>query len=152
MQSLNFDDGYKSFAINNDESRVIRFNPSDPNQIQRYDEALKKIMAAKDKIGEDIQLTPDGSVKAANDLEFAAKVLRDADNVVRESLNYMFNSDVYDVVFAGQSPFCMIKGRFLLEHFLSAVGPVITQSSKEAAAASERRMGKYLNKPRRKRR
>lgn len=152
MQSINFDDGYKSFAINNDESRVIRFNPADPNQIQRYNEALKNIMSAKERIGEDIQLSPDGNVKTANDLEAAAKVLCDADNVVRENLNYMFNSDVYDVVFAGQSPFCMIKGRFLLEHFLSAIGPVITQSARGAAAESERRMNKYLNRPRRKRR
>ena len=33
MQSLNFDEGIKSFAINGDESRVIRFNPADPDRI-----------------------------------------------------------------------------------------------------------------------
>lgn len=152
MQSISFDDGYKTFAINNDENRVIRFNPSDPNQIKRYSEALNKIAAVKEKIGTDIKLTPDGNVKEANDLDAASKILDEADDIIRENINYIFNSDVYDVVFGGQSPFCMIKGKFLLERFLSAVEPIITQSARETVRASEQRMNKYMNKPRRKRR
>ena len=152
MQSINFDDGYKSFAINNDESRVIRFNPSDPNQIKRYNESLKNMMATKEKIGDDIKLFPDGTIKEAKDIEATAALLDEADNIIRENINLMFNSNVYDTVFAGQSPFTMVKGKYLLEHFLLAVEPIIRQSAGEAAAASERRMNKYLNKPRRKRR
>lgn len=152
MQSINFDDGYKSFAINNDENRVIRFNPSDPNQIKRYNESLKNMMATKEKIGDDIKLFPDGTIKEAKDIEAAAALLDEADNIIRENINLMFNSNVYDTVFSGQSPFSMVKGKYLLEHFLLAVEPIIRQSAGEAAAASERRMNKYLNKPRRKRR
>ena len=39
MRSINFDDGLKSFAINGDESRVIRFNPGDLNMKVRAKEA-----------------------------------------------------------------------------------------------------------------
>lgn len=46
MQSLKFDEGLKSFAINDDESRVIRFNPADPDMLPRYYKALEMIKAA----------------------------------------------------------------------------------------------------------
>ena len=39
MQSIRFDDGYKEFMINDDESRVIRFNPKDINLIERVNQA-----------------------------------------------------------------------------------------------------------------
>ena len=39
MQSINFSDNLKSFSINGDENRVIRFNPADPNILVRADAA-----------------------------------------------------------------------------------------------------------------
>jgi hypothetical protein len=153
MQSINFDDGYKSFAINNDENRVIKFNPSDPNLIKRYNESLKNMMAVKDKIGADIELSPDGELKSADNVRAATALLNETDDIIRENINLMFNSDVYDTVFAGQSPFCMVRGnKYLFEAFLMAIEPIIKRSVGEAAAASEKRMDKYLNKQRRKRR
>ena len=35
MKSLLFDDGYESFAVNDDPARIIRFNPADPEIINR---------------------------------------------------------------------------------------------------------------------
>ena len=35
MKSLLFDDGYESFAVNDDPTRIIRFNPADPEIINR---------------------------------------------------------------------------------------------------------------------
>ena len=35
MGNLSFDDGYKSFTVNGDPNRVIRFNPADPEIINR---------------------------------------------------------------------------------------------------------------------
>lgn len=34
MRSLNFNDGYESFMVNDDPNRVIRFNPADPGDYQ----------------------------------------------------------------------------------------------------------------------
>ncbi|EEG57873.1 hypothetical protein CLOSTASPAR_00016, partial [[Clostridium] asparagiforme DSM 15981] len=43
MRSISFSENYKSFSINGDESRVIRFNPDDPNILVRAEEAQKRI-------------------------------------------------------------------------------------------------------------
>ena len=43
MRSISFCENYKSFSINGDESRVIRFNPDDPNILVRAEEAQKRI-------------------------------------------------------------------------------------------------------------
>lgn len=144
MKSLNFNDGYESFAINGDESRVIRFNPRDPNIIQRYNQSLKNIMGAKETISGDITLKADGTIEKADDIEAAAKTLMDTDQIIRENVNMMFNSDVYDIVFAGQSPFSGVgNGRLLFETFMFAVKPVIEAAVKKDAEASKKRMGKY---------
>ena len=43
MQSINFDEGIKTFSINGDEARVIRINPGDLNLLIRSEEAQKHI-------------------------------------------------------------------------------------------------------------
>ena len=35
MKNLSFNDGYESFTINDDPTRIIRFNPVDPEIINR---------------------------------------------------------------------------------------------------------------------
>lgn len=143
MQSINFNEGYKTFCINGDKSRVIRFNPSDPNLIQRYEKALKNIKEAQGKIGTDIKLNSAGEPEQGSP-ESAAEILVEVDNIIRENVNFMFNSDVYDTVFAGQSPFCFVGGKFLFEAFLMSVKPFLEESARKAASASEKRMNQYL--------
>lgn len=144
MRSLSLDDGLESFMINNDKDRVIRFNPSDPNLLQRYHQAMKDIDDAKDKIGGDIQLDPNGEPVEDDPTGAVAATLRETDDTIRKSLNYMLNADVYDTVFGRQSPFCMIKGEYLFEKFLNCIGPVIKDAIAESVKASEARKNKYL--------
>lgn len=147
MHNLNFNDGYESFSINGDEKRVIRFNPSDPNLMIRYNESVKNINEAKKKIGSNVILQPDGAPAETDreKREAACIVMSGVEDTIRENINYMFNSDVYDAVFAGQSPFCMVgNGRYLLEAFLYAVKPIMEGAIKKANEQSERRMAKYL--------
>lgn len=147
MHNLNFDDGYESFSINGDESRVIRFNPSDPNLMIRYNESVKNINEAKKKIGSNVKLGPDGTPAETDreKREAACMVMSGVEDTIRENINYMFNSDVYDTVFAGQSPFCMVgNGKYLLEAFLYAVEPIMKTAIKRANEQSKRRTEKYL--------
>ena len=58
MRSINFDDGFKSFCINGDENRVIRFNPGDPNMRVRAEEAQKRIQEWEGSL-KTIALNPD---------------------------------------------------------------------------------------------
>lgn len=146
MKNLKFDDGYQSFTINGDKNRVIRFNPGDVNIVQRSHDALRNIHEASKGL-KDIKISPDGEVDGAGsdeELAAAAETLKQVDDVIRENVNLIFNSDVYDVVFNGQSPFCIVgKGTYLFEAFLDSAIGFVEAASKEAAEASRERIGKY---------
>lgn len=145
MQSLNFDEGLKSFAINGDESRVIRFNPADPDMMTRYYKAMQKVKEAQNSLLTDINLDDNGEVSKEKQFSAASRELEEMNGIIRESLNQMFNADVYDVVFAGQSPFCIVRGgKYLFEAFLESLQPVLDKEIKAYQRASEKRMSKYL--------
>ena len=140
MKDLSFDEGYKEFSINGDENRVIRFNPSDMAIIKRLEEAKNKIsesMAIKD----DIELDNEG--KPINSLENYSKVISHIDNVIKEQINYIFDSDVANVVFGNQSPLANIKGKPLYERFMESVMPEIKKAVEEEAKESRKRVAKY---------
>lgn len=140
MQKLSFDEGYKEFSINGDENRVIRFNPSDLAIIKRLEEAKNKIsesMAIKD----DIELDNEG--KPVDSLENYSKVISHIDNVIKEQINYIFDSDVANVVFGNQSPLANIKGKPLYERFMESVMPEIKKAVEEEAKESRKRVAKY---------
>ena len=140
MQKLSFDEGYKEFSINGDENRVIRFNPSDLAIIKRLEEAKNKIsesMAIKD----DIELDNEG--KPVDSLENYSKVISHIDNVIKEQINYIFDSDVANVVFGNQSPLANIKGKPLYERFMESGMPEIKKAVEEEAKESRKRVAKY---------
>ena len=140
MQKLSFDEGYKEFSINGDVNRVIRFNPSDLAIIKRLEEAKNKIsesMAIKD----DIELDNEG--KPVDSLENYSKVISHIDNVIKEQINYIFDSDVANVVFGNQSPLANIKGKPLYERFMESVMPEIKKAVEEEAKESRKRVEKY---------
>ena len=56
MRSLNFNDGYESFMVNDDPNRVIRFNPADPEIINRV---LNRLPEEKEDLLEGMKEWPD---------------------------------------------------------------------------------------------
>lgn len=142
MRSINFDDGLKSFAINGDENRVIRFNPGDLNMRVRAEEAQKRIRKWEGSL-KTIELNPDGT--PAEDDEETSAELRGFEDMLRRELNYVFNADVYDTIFAGQSPLCIVgkEKQFLFEAFLSSAMPIIEEEIEAFTSASQARVDKY---------
>ena len=146
MKSIRFETGYKTFSINDDPDRTISFNPTDADIVQRFTKAIKELQSEKETMA-DIQLNPDGTA-AINDmssLEEASATLERFNDLIKQKLNYIFNSDVYDVVFAGQSPFSIVgkDHKLLFEAFLEAAFEVVNE---EGGAAAQSRMGKYTDK------
>lgn len=142
MRSINFDDGLKSFAINGDENRVIRFNPGDLNMRVRAEEAQKRIRKWEGSL-KTIELNPDGT--PAEDDEETSAELRGFEDMLRRELNYVFNADVYDTIFAGQSPLCIVgkEKQFLFEAFLLSAMPIIEEEIEAFTSASQARVDKY---------
>ena len=142
MRSISFSENYKSFSINVDDSLVIRFKPADPNILVRADEAKKRISEKQDQITT-VKLRPDGS--PINNSEAASEALRGFDEMIREEVNYIFNADVYDTIFAGQSPLCIVgdENEFLFEAFLNAAMPIIEEGVDEFNSKGMDRIERY---------
>lgn len=143
MQSLNFNEGYKEFCVNGDETRVVRFNPSDIGIIERFKEVEKNIGNYQENL-KDISLNMDGTVATDSDnYEKAVEELAKANKYIREQLNYALGSNVSDAVFGLQSPFTIVGGSALFEAFIECIKPVITETIKTEQKASEARINKY---------
>ena len=108
MESLKFDEGYKEYMINGDPDRVIRINPSDLNMWQRCMNEMEKLEHVKDELQGNVKLLEDGTVDPTD--ENASAEWKKAEQGVKDCFNAIFNADVYDTLFNGQSPFTPVKG------------------------------------------
>lgn len=139
MNNLSFDEGYKEFTINNDESRVIKFNPSDYAIITRLAEAKKTIEDAIKKAG-DIEINAEGQ---AVDFERTGDMVKMVDDVIREQVDYIFASKVSDKIFGSQSPMSNIGGEPLFVKVFKCIEPIITDALTEKRKESKKRVEKY---------
>lgn len=141
MKSLLFDDGYESFMVNDDPSRVIRFNPADPEIINRVLNVQKTFQNYQ--VPDNINLNSDGSPKS--DMEIDGAYVSEFSRAMREAFNDIFNSDVYDVIFDGQSPLCIVKGRYLFEGVLEGILNIMKPAVETYNLENRKKMGKYLS-------
>ena len=135
MQSIDFDDGFRSYAINGDESRVIRINVTDLNTKKRFDEASSVIGQMVDGIKEG---------------ELSEKRLEEADRVIREQLDHVFGKGVCETAFGMTNVLSAVEsGGLLIEGFLNALMPVVRRDMENAAEAAkhslEERTAKYVS-------
>ena len=129
MQSISFDEGYKEFAINNDENRVIRFNPKDFGILTRMEDTLSDFEALEKKL------------KDGNEEEFTNN-LREAEKVVHEKIDSIFNANVHEIIFNHQSPISLVGGEFLFMRVIEALVPIVEKEVKYEMQKSENRMSK----------
>ena len=116
MQNISFDDGYKSYMINNDENKVIRVNISDLNIKKRLEETHDKLF---------------GEIDKAKDEGATTEVITRIDNTIRETLNYVFGSDICTAAFGSANVLSpTTSGKLLIEGFLDAFLPMITEDIK----------------------
>ena len=124
MENLSFDEGLKSYKINGDPNRILRFNPGDVNILARYKEVVNNINNIAKELP-DAKIKPDGT--AEDNAEIVGAQLTAFDEALKKQINYLFNADAYDVLFAGQSPLCRVgTGRKLLcEEIIEKLGRLI---------------------------
>ena len=133
MQSISFDEGYKEFAINNDENRVIRFNPKDFGILTRMEDTLSDFEALEKKL------------KDGNEEEFTNN-LREAEKVVHEKIDSIFNANVHEIIFNHQSPISLGGGEVFVMRVIDALLPIVEKEVKYEMQKSEKRMSKYTEK------
>lgn len=142
MQNLSFNDGYKEFSINGDETRVIRVNPSDFALVERFNTAIEDI---ESKIGSVGDITIDANGNPVDELKETAAMIKEVREYVNEKIDYIFNGKVSAVVFGNQSPLSSPGGVTLVEGFLNAIGPVLNETIKADVKARDARIKKYTS-------
>lgn len=143
MKNLSFDDGRQSFMVNNDPNRVIRFNPADPEIINRILNLQEEFKGYQ--IPEGIELNPDGTPK--NGMEKEGAYIAEFTSAMRKAFNSIFNADVYDKIFDGQSPLCIVNQRYLYEGVLESLKELMEpamEAYREQNQKLTERMNKYL--------
>lgn len=131
MDTLIIDEGLKSFAINNDENRVIKFNPSDMSILHRVEETLANV---------------EKEMKKYADKEFNGKTEKKMSEFICNQIDYIFNSKVSNIVFNGTSPLSTVKGVPYYVRFIEAVKPIIEEEIIAERKASEEKIKKYTEK------
>ena len=140
MKNLSFNDGKESFKINNDPNRVIRFNPADPEIINRILGVQKDFQNYT--LDESIELNPDGTPKSG--LEKEGAYVAEFTKTMRKIFNDIFNSDVYDIIFDGQSPFCIVGQKYLFEEVLDGLINIMQQAIDKYTKENDKKMRVYL--------
>ena len=133
MQSISFDEGYKEFAINGDENRVIRFNPKDFGILTRMEETFSDFGELEQKLKDSTE-------------ENFTSVLKEAEETVYAKMDSIVNADVHDIIFNHQSPISLVGGEFLFMRVINAIVPIVEKEVKKEMQASEKRMSKYTGK------
>ncbi|MFV0344209.1 MAG: hypothetical protein ACK5JH_15205 [Anaerocolumna sp.] len=144
MHNISFDDGYKSFSINNDENKVIKFSPADYGILERFSKARKTIVEAVENLEKDVHLKSDGTT--IDEIDEAGALIAQVNKLINDQIDYIFNAEVSNMVFGRQSPISSVKGIFLFERFLDAVSPILQKEITEEQKASQKRIKKYTSK------
>lgn len=140
MKNLSFNDGKESFSVNGDSSRIIRFNPADPEIINRVLKVQDSF--SKYTVPEGIELNPDGSPKS--DMEKTGSYVAEFTDAMRSAFNGIFNADVYDIIFDGQSPLCIAGEQYLFEGVLDGLLKLMKPAVEAYNKKSAKKIGKYL--------
>lgn len=137
MANINFDNGLKTFEINNDPNRTITFNPNDLNLVKRLMEAEKNIKGM-------IKEAQNNRTQRANGIDIEAfNKLVDVEKECRKQFDYIFGEDGYaDIVFGNQSLFSVSKGKTIVENFISGLINVVSPMM----SAEQEKFNKNVNK------
>jgi hypothetical protein len=148
MDNLVFDSGIKEFSINNDETKIIRFNPGDPNQFKTIKEIYVQVEALRDKftLSESDLSIPESNEEAIKKLEENIELVDEADRAVREIIDTAFKQPICDTVFGTQNIWAVAGGKHIWENFIDALAQMCSAEMEKKTADIEQHTAKYVVK------
>lgn len=123
MQSIDFAKGYKTYAINGDESTTVKINVADPNLKNRILKVTREIDEYKSRYG---------------DAAVTEEILTELDVFTKSKLDEAFGKGFSQAVFGELSCFAITEdeGKFVYETFMEAFLPIVTADIEQATKAS----------------
>lgn len=132
--NINFDDGFKRVVINGDEDRVIKWNPSDMNLLDRLMNLMEWIEGdLQDRI---IEL----GVDDISDLDkYSTGSITELSEEVCEQIDKAFGPGTSQAAFQGANPISPTpSGTFIFENFIESITPLVKDSVDEYEKASSK--------------
>lgn len=128
MDKLQFDSGVRCFKVNG--GACLRFNPADPNLLQRFLEAEQKLSAVEET------LTRSG--------EAPLELLARADREIKRLLADIFGpGNDFDAIFQGMNLLAVAgNGERVITNFLAALEPVLLRGARSCAKAEAAKRSK----------
>ena len=133
MQSINFKTGYKTYAINEDESNFIRVNLADPSLLNRAEEVLKSLEAFKNELTDDMD---------------TSEIYTKFDRMIKEKIDYAFGEGTSKAVFGNVNCLTVANedGECIFETFINAFMPILYNDVTEAAEKQKRHISDMVDK------
>lgn len=133
MERIKINDGSKSYEIVNQNDKVLgtfTFNPSDMNIVEKYNDVVKNLKMAIEKMGE------------GNDA-----ALIEASSLLRDKMDVLFGEDTSKTFFSITGPLTpLANGQLFIESVLEGIGAVIETEMKVRVEKVRGRMDKYTEK------
>lgn len=139
MQSINFDTGYKTYAVNGDERNVVRINVADLGIKARMKEMYARIGALESEY--------------RNVDEPTAEHYAEVDKKIKAEINYAIGTDVCTPAFGLLNCLTILpdSGKSVAQSFLEALTPIIQKDVDEYVEKIKKfdknKMNKYLEPP-----
>ena len=137
------DDGTKAIPIENKFGKkicTIYVRPGDLSIIDRYNEVIKTLPGIFEPLKE-MDIKNDGTAKLDDDWE----KLKQVEEALYQQLNFLFDMNETDEIFAKRNPFSSVNGRYFCEIIIKLLGDIISEGITEEVAKTQRRTQKYLD-------
>ncbi len=132
MQSINFNNGYKEYAINGDENCIVRFVPSDFGILDRINKSIPVIENIHKKYSD-----------LKNDTTEISDMMVSCDKEIREQINYIFGNDVCTPAFGETNCLSPAGGNLLYQNFLDALLPILKKDITAEKEKTVKNIQKY---------
>lgn len=136
MSNIKLNNCQKRFTINDDENKVIFINTTDMQILKR----LKKAEPEMRKLANEC-----AKLNEYTSVDDAIELLSKCDAEVRKNIDFIFNSNIADIVFGNTNCISFCDGQPLFMNFMDAVLPEIEKDIAEEQNKSSKRISKYTS-------
>ena len=136
------DDGTRAIPIENKFGKhicTVYLRPGDISIVDRYNDVIKALPTLVKPL-EEVSIKNDGTAK----FEEEWGQLKEVETALYEQLNYLFDMDEAQDIFAKRNPFSAVNGQFFCEIVIDLLGDLISETVSEEAEEVQRRTQKYL--------